>query len=123
MKKFILIIPTVILMGCSQDGYVKQQAELYQVSMTQYQDYNCNQVRAEMRRLSNLIEQQTIAMKPAPKEANNQYLETALSAFAISRGADYSNNNDNQEESAVLQRLKSQYNALDQLAIQKDCIS
>jgi hypothetical protein len=110
-------------MGCSQDGYVKQQAELYQVSMTQYQDYNCNQVRAEMRRLSNLIEQQTIAMKPAPKEANNQYLETALSAFAISRGADYSNNNDNQEESAVLQRLKSQYNALDQLAIQKDCIS
>ena len=101
MKKLILIIPALIFTGCSSNGYVKQQSELYQVSMAQYQDYSCNQVRAEMRRLASLIDQQTIAMQK-PKEENNQYLETAIAAFAIAKGRNMSSNDGNSEESAVL---------------------
>ena len=120
MKKLILILPAIVLMGCGGNSLIREQDELYRVSMTQYQDYSCGQVRAEMRRLSRMIDEQT--QSHAQKNDRNEYLSTALDALAIVSGAKPSSEM-SKEEKAVLHRLKSQYNALDQLAIQKSCIN
>jgi hypothetical protein len=125
MKKSILIIPIIALAGCaSSDKSAKEQAELYQVSMAQYQDYNCPQVKAEMNRISNLIDQQEVMLTKQPKENKNQYLDAALSAFDIyQNGGSSSSNKVSEGEFHVLSRLKSQYNGLDQLFIRKNCVT
>ena len=117
MKNTIFTLSALALLsGCAGNSIIKEQSELYRVSMTQYQDYSCGQIRAEMRRLSGAIDRQA----EASQDKRNEYLTSALDALAIMRGTN-SGGNDKREQ-AVMQRLKSQYNALDQLAIQKNCV-
>ena len=125
MNKLTLLIPALVLASCGggSQAFYKEQDKLYQVSMTQYQDYNCNQIKAEMLRVSHLVNQQTALVQGQPEEDKNEYLDTAVKVFAITRGMQMNQEDDKSEERIVLARLKSQYNALDQLFIQKDCVA
>ena len=80
------------------------------VSPLQYQDYNCKQIKAEMRRISGKIEQ------AAQANQTGQVLDAALTVFAISQGYGvYS------EDNPEYRRLQNQYDVLEQTAIQKEC--
>lgn len=80
------------------------------VSPLQYQDYNCKQIRAEMRRVSGKMEQASQA------NATGQVLDAALSVYAISQGYGvYS------EDDPDFRRLQNQYDVLEQTAIKKEC--
>ena len=120
MRLFILI-PALTLVGCASTGFNREQDELYQISMAQYQDYNCTQINAKMTRVSSLIDQQEINLTQQPSDNKKQYLDAAITAFAISQGRSV-NNDQNEKEMVVLSRLKSQYNGLDQLFIRKNCV-
>lgn len=123
MKKLILTLPLITLSACGGSSMIKEQNALYQTSINQYQNYNCLQVTAEMQRISNLIDQQTALLQKPEKEEGNEFLNTAVTVFAISRGYNFSQSQASDEERAVLNRLKSQYNSLDQMFIQKNCVS
>jgi len=82
------------------------------VSPTQYDTYSCAQMRAEMQRVSNEIDSESKS-----KEASgNQFLQTALNAYAISQGYSF-----NDEESVELRRAKNKYRILDEMMIKKNC--
>ena len=122
MNKLIFTIPVLVLAACSgKSDVIKEQSALYQASINQYQGYNCNQITAELKRLSGLIDPQTALLQENAQDKSSQVLDTAVTVFAISRGYGFAQE-DRSEEQAVLNRLKSQYNSLDQLFIQKNCV-
>lgn len=110
MKKASLqtlsIIAALFVAGCT----TAPEADPAYVSVTQYQDYNCKQLRAEMQRVSKKIE---VSMQT---EATTQVLNAAVTAFAISRGYGVS-----ARDNVEMRRLKNQYDVLEQTSIQKQC--
>ena len=80
------------------------------VSPTQYSDYNCKQLKLEMRRVSSGIEQKKTSTTA------NKVLDTAITAFAISQGYGFTNDDDVEYE-----RMQNQYRVLEQEIIRKEC--
>ncbi len=110
MQRFNKVIcSTVLIIGLTGCATSPESDPAY-ISPTHYSNYNCNQISAEMQRVSGKIEQ--------AKQANTtgKVLDTALAAFAISQGYGYEDSNGSQ-----YQRLVNQYDVLEQTAIQKEC--
>jgi hypothetical protein len=97
---------TILLSACATGP----ESDPAYVSPTQYQDYNCKQIRAEMKRISGKLEQ------ASQSDGTNQVLSAAVTAFAISRGYGFSD-----DGNAPIKRLHNQYDVLEQTAIQKSC--
>lgn len=106
MKK-VLLISITFLSSCAAQP---KQPEYY-VSPQEYADYNCNQIRAEMQRVSNKRE----ALSANSKKSN--ILDTALTAYAISQGYGYE-----EKDNSQLNAMNNTYESLDRLLIKKDCI-
>jgi hypothetical protein len=81
------------------------------VSPTQYDTYSCDQMRAEMQRVSKQIDQFSQQDKPG-----SELLSTALTAYAISQGYGFS-----QADNVKLRRAQNKYNILDEMMIKKNC--
>lgn len=102
----LLLSVSVGLAGCA----TTPESDPAYVSPMQYQDYNCKQIKAEMRRVSGKIEQ------AAQTNQTGQVLDAAMTVFAISQGYGvYS------EDNPEYRRLQNQYDVLEQTAIQKEC--
>lgn len=101
-----LLTVSVGLAGCA----TAPESDPAYVSPLQYQDYNCKQIKAEMRRVSGKIEQ------AAKTDQTGQVLDAALTVFAISQGYGVYN-----EDNPEYRRLQNQYDVLEQTAIQKEC--
>jgi tellurite resistance protein len=100
------IMATLLLSACATEP---DYTPAY-FSENEYKNYNCNQLSAEMKRVSNIMEQ-----KQQERQANN-LLNTAVAVYAISQG--YGVNQNNKE----IDILQARYNAVDRLLIEKDCI-
>ncbi|MCP4392794.1 MAG: hypothetical protein GY804_00740 [Alphaproteobacteria bacterium] len=103
----IFVIGLMVLSGCASSP----ENDPAYVSPMHYQSYNCNQISAEMLRVSSKVEQ---AMQ---EENTNQFLDTALAAFSISQGNGYGGGDKNTN----LKRLNNLYDVLEQTAIRKEC--
>lgn len=103
---FLTLGLTLIVSGCASSP----KSDPAYVSPNHYANYNCNQISAEMQRLSGRLEQAERA------NATGQVLDTALAAYAISRGHRRSRSDDTQ-----YRRLVNQYDVLEQTSIQKEC--
>lgn len=104
-KSRILIIST-LLFGCYSDDSVNTNY----VSPEQYKNYSCEQVSKEMQRVSKRLDE------TSKQDMTNKVIDSAVMVFSISQGYGYDDNNNS--ESA---RLKSSYDALEQVSIQKNC--
>lgn len=83
------------------------------ISPAQYENYNCKQIHAEIRRVTKKID---VAVQT---DGTTQALDAAVTIFAISQGYGVGGGNGNVE----LRRLKNQYDVLEQTAILKECKS
>ncbi len=99
-----------LLSGCASSP----ESDPAYVSLTQYQNYNCNQISAEMQRVSAKLEQ------TSQRDVTNKVIESAVTAYAFSQGAAVFAGN-NSEDATATKRLRNQYDVLEQTAIQKEC--
>ena len=111
----IKLISAIICLGLAGCASSPESDPAY-ISPTHYSNYNCNQISAEMQRVSGKIEQLEQTEKT---EAAEVVLGTALQAFAISQGYGISSNDD---KNVQYRRLANQYDVLEQTAIQKECL-
>ncbi|MBI1328117.1 MAG: hypothetical protein GC136_10825 [Alphaproteobacteria bacterium] len=107
MKHLFLFLSLLLLAACE----TAPESDPSYISPTHYQNYNCNQISAEMQRVSTKLEQATSV------DSTNQMLGAAVAIFAISKGRGISGGGENVE----LKRLRNQYDVLEQTAIQKEC--
>jgi hypothetical protein len=105
----IIILSGVLIIGLAGCSTSPESDPAY-VSPAHYSNYNCNQISAEMQRVSAKLEQM------AEGQATGQVLNTALAAYAISQGYGFSGGND-----TAYRRLYNQYDVLEQTSIQKEC--
>lgn len=93
------------------------------VSMAEYQHYNCKQIGAEMNRISKRTDDAIEArMKAKEGEQTNAVLGAAVTALAITQGYSFYNDRGQDDNAIQINRLKSQYDALEKLSIQKNCV-
>ena len=114
MKKMITAVACASLLSACASSPDKISASY--VSPIQYSNYDCDQIRAELGRVSNKVREVAGAQK---KQSNNDAIALGVglvlfwpALFFLSGG------NDRKEE---LSRLKGEYDALEQAAIQKNC--
>lgn len=105
----ITILSGALIIGIAGCSTAPESDPAY-VSPAQYSSYNCNQISAEMQRVSSKLEQM------AEGQATGQVLNTALAAFAISQGYGISSG-----DNTAYRRLYNQYEVLEQEAIRKEC--
>lgn len=106
--KYTLLSGAIIigLSGCASSP----ESDPAYVSPNHYANYNCNQISAEMQRISGKLEQAEQA------NTTGQVLGTALAAYAISQGYGFAGGDD-----SAYRRLRNQYDVLEQTSIQKEC--
>lgn len=104
-RPLILALP-LIVGACAS----KPESDPAYVSPTQYDTYSCDQMRAEMVRVSSQIDQETKSAE------SNKVADVALKAFALYQGYGYSD-----EQSVELRRAKAKYQILDEMMIKKNC--
>lgn len=107
MRIFLISVATVALVSSCASS---PESDPAYVSPSHYSNYNCNQISAEMQRVSAKLDQAEQA------NSTGQLFETALAAYAISQGYGYGNRDD-----AQYRRLVNQYDVLEQTSIQKEC--
>jgi hypothetical protein len=105
---YALLAVAALTTACA--GTPQPQDDPAYVSPVQYDTYSCNQMRAEMQRVSKKIDELT------KEKEGNSLMNTALNAYAISRGYSFDNN-----DSVELQRAHNKYNILDEMMIKKNC--
>lgn len=104
--KLTSLASALLLMACN----TAPQTDPAYVSPNHYSDYNCNQISAEMRRVSSKMQQ------IERENQSGQVLDAALAAYAMSQGYGYSGGDDTEHR-----RLVNQYDILEQTAIRKEC--
>lgn len=107
MKKTALLFTLLTVGACAS-------SDPSYVSPEEYAEYNCKQIRAEMNRVSTKIEQAQKQHKETGTE--ELVLNTALAAFAVSRGYNVGGS-----DNSGYERLVNQYDVLEKLSIQKEC--
>ena len=108
MKRIALFFPLILaLTACGTTTAANDPAY---IAPTQYDDYSCKQIRAEMRLVSSKIDQMNTT------DGTTQVLNTALSAFAISQGYGV-----NQVDDTASRRLQNEYDVLQETSIKKNC--
>lgn len=115
MKKLVLATCMISQLGLVACASKSDNISAAYVSPLQYQGYNCNQIRAEMSRISRRVNevagvQDSHASKDSVALGVGMVLFWPALFFMIGK--------DKEEE---LSRLKGEYEALEQAAIQKDC--
>jgi hypothetical protein len=115
MKKLVLATCMVSQLGLVACTSKSDNISAAYVSPLQYQGYSCNQIRAEMSRISRRVNevagvQDSQASKDSVALGVGMVLFWPALFFMIGK--------DKEEE---LSRLKGEYEALEQVAIQKDC--
>ena len=80
------------------------------ISPNHYNSFNCNQISAEMQRVTAKLEQ------AEETEMAKTVLNSAVNIFAISQGYGVDN-----EDDVTAKRLRNQYDVLEQTAIRKEC--
>lgn len=106
-SKIVLAIFAISLLSAYAE---QQQSNTAYVSPLEFKHYNCKQLSKEMIRTSQMLD------KSNDDAALSDVAGTAIALFAISKGQGVSFGED--EETT---RLKSKYEALHQVAIEKDC--
>lgn len=102
-----MFICSFLLVGCA----TSPQDDPAYVSPMQYDNYDCSQLKAEMRRVSTRLEQITRS------EAANQALDAAVTVFAIASGYGV----DTSDKDIESRRLRNQYHLLEQIMIERKC--
>jgi hypothetical protein len=115
MKKTAILAAAfaVALSGCAQNA---SEISTTYVSPLQYQSYTCNQIAQEATRVSNRVSQLTgVQNQRASGDAAAMVVSAIIfwPALFFIRGDD--------ENAAELSRLKGEFEALQQAAIQKNC--
>lgn len=115
MKKMVLAACMVSQLGLVACASKSDNISAAYVSPLQYQGYNCNQIRSELARVSRRVNevagvQDSQASKDSVALGVGMVLFWPALFFMIGK--------DKEEE---LARLKGEYEALEQAAIQKDC--
>lgn len=115
MKKLVLATCMISQLGLVACASKSDNISAAYVSPLQYQGYNCNQIRTEMSRISRRVNevagvQDSQASKDSVALGVGMVLFWPALFFMIGK--------DKEEE---LSRLKGEYEALEQAAIQKDC--
>jgi hypothetical protein len=115
MKKVVLTACLISQLGLIACASKSDNISAAYVSPLQYQGYNCNQIRSELSRVSRRVNevagvQDSQASKDSVALGVGMILFWPALFFMIGK--------DKEEE---LSRLKGEYEALEQTAIQKDC--
>jgi hypothetical protein len=113
-KLTLTVMVTIGLSACASSQ--SSESDSTYISPNHYQNYNCNQINAEKKRVNSKLEQ--MAELSESDDTTGQVLNTALMAFAISRGYGFKSG---QDENTAYKRLYNQYEVLEQTAIQKEC--
>lgn len=114
MKRFIssLIIASFLLASCASSS---DNISATYVSPLQYQSYNCNQIRMEMQRVSRRVNE-IAGVQDSHRTKDSVALGVGLVLFWPALF--FMIGKDKEEE---LGRLKGEYEALEQVAIEKEC--
>jgi hypothetical protein len=113
MKKFITFTLSVFLLTACADSSDKIKASY--VSPLQYSDYSCSQIRAEIGRVGRKMSE---AAGVQDKTASNDSAAMGVGLVLFWPALFFIDNTDNRVEVA---RLKGEFDALEQAAIQKNC--
>ncbi|MFQ5443773.1 MAG: hypothetical protein ACE5EK_04055 [Nitrospinales bacterium] len=114
MERFIssLIIASFLLASCASSS---DNISATYVSPLQYQSYNCNQIRMEMQRVSRRVNE-IAGVQDSHRTKDSVALGVGLVLFWPALF--FMIGKDKEEE---LGRLKGEYEALEQVAIEKEC--
>ena len=113
MKKAVLgICAFTILAGCAPKS---EKIHAQYVSPLQYQDYSCKQIRMEMMRVSRRVNEVSGVQD---KQASNDSAALGVGLILFWPALFFMIGEDQKEE---VSRLKGEYEALEQVAIQKEC--
>ncbi len=114
MKKTIsaLLLSTFVLAGCASHS---DNISAQYVSPLQYQDYSCKQVRMEMQRVSRQVNE---IAGTQDKQADKDAVAMGVGLVLFWPALFFLIGDDKKEE---LGRLKGEYEALEETAIQKEC--
>lgn len=115
MKKLVLatcMVSQLALVACASKS---DNISAAYVSPLQYQGYNCNQIRAEMSRISRRVNE---VAGVQDSQASKDSVALGVGLVLFWPALFFMIGKDKEEE---LSRLKGEYEALEQAAIQKDC--
>jgi len=114
MKKFVsyLVLSSFFLAGCASHS---DNISAQYVSPMEYQDYSCKQIRMEMQRVSRHVNE--LAGKQ-DKQADKDGVAMGVGLVLFWPALFFLIGDDKKEE---IGRLKGEYEALEQSAIQKEC--
>ena len=114
MKKFLALLTTTLLIGCATQP--KDLPTAY-VSPLQYQNYSCDQISMEMNRVSRKVNELRGDLK---EEADNDSAQMALGLIIFWPALFFLEGGDG-ADAAEFSRLKGEFEALEQMSIQKSC--
>jgi uncharacterized lipoprotein YajG len=106
------VLTLLLLAGCATPP---DKISASYVSPMEYADYSCTQIRGELRRVQRQVTQVTGAQQ---KQANNDAVAMGVGLVLFWPALFFLAGEDQKEE---LARLKGEYEALQQAAIQKEC--
>lgn len=115
MKKFVLatcLVSQLVLVACASKS---DNISATYISPLQYQGYNCNQIRSELSRVSRRVNE---VAGVQDSQASKDSVALGVGLVLFWPALFFMIGKDKEEE---LARLKGEYEALEQAAIQKDC--
>ena len=115
IRTFVLFLLVMLLVGCAT---APEKLGTTYVSLLQYKDYSCEQIGMEMQRVSRKAADLHGILS---KDASNDAIQMGLGlvfwpALFFLEGGD-------SENAAQYSRLKGEFDALEQVAIQKNCVN
>ena len=114
MKKFLGLLTATLLIGCATQP--KDLPTAY-VSPLQYKDYSCDQISMEMNRVSRKVNELRGDLK---EEADNDSAQMAIGLIIFWPVLFFLEGGDG-ADAAEFSRLKGEFEALEQMSIQKSC--
>lgn len=115
MKKFVLAACMVSQLGLVACASKSDNISAAYVSPLQYQGYNCNQIRSELTRVSRRVNE---VAGVQDHQASKDSVALGVGLVLFWPALFFMIGKDQKEE---LSRLKGEYEALEQAAIQKEC--
>ena len=114
MKKFLGLLTATLLIGCATQP--KDLPTAY-VSPLQYKDYSCDQISMEMNRVSRKVNELRGDLK---EEADTDSAQMAIGLIIFWPALFFLEGGDG-ADAAEFSRLKGEFEALEQMSIQKSC--
>lgn len=103
---------TIAIFGCASSP---EEIQAQHVSTAQYQSYDCGQIEAELKRVSSKVQEVTGQQQ---EEANQDAVAMGVGLVLFWPALFFLADDDKEER---LSRLKGEYEALERVAIKKDC--